>query len=205
MKKLLLTAVIACSGLSLFAQTNSTVSTSPVSFGIRAGVNLSKSTGDAPAGVSTKSLLGLNAGVFANFHLSESFGIQPELAWSTLGDKTEGNIPGLGNAKYKTVLNYLTLPVLAKYTFTGSGFSLYAGPQVGFLLSAKQKSGDVSGDVKDSFKSTDFAGVAGAEFEFPNTPFNISGRYQFGLTKVLEAGSDSKINAATFTLGYRFN
>lgn len=200
MKKLLLTAVIACSGLSLFAQTNSTVSTSPVSFGVKAGINLanfSVSEGE----LDSKSKLGLNAGVFATIHASESFGIQPELAWSTLGAKAK-------ESGGKQILNYLTLPVLAKYTFATSGFSLYAGPQIGFLLSAKSKLGDESISNKDQFKSTDFAGVAGLEFEFPNTPFNISGRYQFGLSNIAEGSTGDvklKNNAATFTIGYRFN
>lgn len=201
-KSFLLLAAIAFASVASFAQTTSTVTASPVSFGVKAGINLAnlsaKSTGSDFENL--KSKIGLNAGVFATFHVSESFGIQPELAWSTLGAKAkEGDT--------KLAFNYLTLPVLAKYTFTGSGFSLLAGPQIGYLLSAKAKGDGADQDIKDFLKSTDFAGVAGLEFQIPNTKFNIAGRYQFGLSNILDADGDGKLknNAATFTVGYRFN
>lgn len=191
-KSFLLLAAIAFAGITSFAQTTSTVTESPVSFGLRAGINLAKISGESQ---SSGTLIGLNAGAFATFHLSSSFGIQPELAWSTLGAKQDDD---------KLVSNYITLPVMAKYTFANSGFSLLAGPQIGVLLSAKLKLNGQSIDNKDAYKSTDFAGVAGAEFEIPNTKLNISGRYQFGLSSVAKNG-DVKNNAATFTVGYRFN
>ena len=206
-KSLLLIAAFACTSLSLFAQTTSTVTTSPVSFGLKAGANLATITGNNGAGDSKSSLVGLNGGVFATFHVSESFGVQPELTWSTLGVKYKGTMAG-NSYSVKQKLNYLTLPVLAKYTFAGSGFSLYAGPQIGYLLSAKVK-GESGTDLdnKDNFKNTDFAGVAGLEFEIPNTKLNISGRYQFGFTKIGDntGAGDNKNAAATFTIGYRLN
>lgn len=207
-KSFLLFAAMACTSLSLFAQTTNSTTSSPLSFGLKAGVNLATMTGDAGEDASKKMLLGLNAGVFATYHVSESFGIQPELTWSTLGVKLKEK-GGNGEATLK--MNYLTLPILAKYTFEGSGFSLYAGPQIGYLLSVKSKITDgtnvTEGSNKDGYKSTDFAGVAGLEFEIPNTKFNISGRYQLGLTKIAK-GSNSddkggKLNAATFTVGYK--
>lgn len=202
-KSLLLVAAFACTGVFSFAQTKSSAKSQPVSLGVKAGVNVATITGNNGAGDSKSSLPGLNAGVFATFHVSESFGIQPELTWSTLGVKYKGSL--LGNSySYKQVFNYLTLPVLAKYTIAGSGFSLYAGPQLGYLLSAKRKSGDVSLSNKDGFNSTDFSAVTGFEFEFPNTRFNVSGRYQFGLTKIGDNNAgDNKNAAATFTVGYR--
>ncbi|GGH64986.1 hypothetical protein HNQ91_002178 [Filimonas zeae] len=206
-KSLLLVAAFACTGLFSFAQTTSSKS-QPLSFGLKAGVNLATITGNNGAGDGKSSLVGLNGGAFATFHVSESFGIQPELTWSTLGVKYKGTFLG-SNFTSKQLLNYLTLPVLAKYTFAGSGFSLYAGPQIGYLLSAKLKTSneDGSGSIsnKDAFKSTDFGAVAGVEFEIPNTPLNVSGRYQFGLTKIGDntGAGDNKNAAATFTVGYR--
>ncbi|RXK81240.1 porin family protein [Filimonas effusa] len=201
-KSFLLLAVIAFISIHSSAQTVSTVKTTPISFGLKAGININTMVGSSNNPLSDRSsLVGLNAGVFANFHVSEQFGIQPELAWSTLGAKFEGTLVGM-HYKEKQLLNYLTLPVLAKYTLANSGFSLYAGPQIGFLLSAKSKRSDIAYSNKDNYKSTDFAGVAGVEFEFPHTPFNISGRYQFGITEVGEVGS-ARNNAATFTVGYR--
>lgn len=202
MKKVLFLAAAAlCTKLS-FAQTK----TAPVSFGLKAGLNIAKlkvTNSDESYG----SLLGLNAGAFATIHATSTFAVQPELTWSTLGAKEKAE--GITS---KIVLNYLTLPVLAKYTFATSGFSLYAGPQIGFLLSANSKvssdEGSIKTSIKDQIKSTDFAGVAGVEFEIPNTKLNISGRYQLGLSNIAkDSDGDSKVknNAAIFTIGYRFN
>lgn len=204
MKKVLfLAAAVACTTFS-FAQEKKMATSSAISFGVKAGVNLSNFSESVPSGEDKEdfsSKIGLNAGVFATFHLSNSFAIQPELTWSTMGVKEKED-----GSDAKMPLNYLTLPVLAKYTFAGSGFSLYAGPQVGFLLSAKVKGDGASVDIKDSFKSTDFGAVAGLEFEIPNTKLNISGRYQFGLANIAKDAPDGyklKNTAATFTVGYR--
>lgn len=203
-KSLLLIATLACTSLSLFAQTSTAVNKQPISFGLKAGVNLATITGNNAAGDAKSTLIGLNGGIFATFHVSESFGVQPELTWSTLGVKYKGSF--LGNSiTEKQKLNYLTLPVLAKYTFAGSGFSLYAGPQIAYLLSAQRKMNSNSSlSNKDQFKSTDFSAVAGLEFEIPNTKFNVSGRYQFSLTKNSDnSAGDNKNAAAIFTVGYR--
>lgn len=199
-------AAIALTSVASLAQTTSTETKTPVSFGIKAGINIAQQSGVTSFSIDSKSsLIGLNAGAFATLHLSDHFGIQPELAWSTLGIKAK-TIGSTGSPSHdaKQLLNYLTVPVLAKYAFTGSGFSLYAGPQIGFLLSAKYKQQGATLSNKENFKNTELAGVAGAEFEFPHTPFNISGRYQMAITKAEKSGASARNNAATFTVGYRF-
>jgi hypothetical protein len=199
MKKSFLFAI----ALSVFSFAYSQTSRSPIGFGVKAGVNFAKlktETGNIES--KTGSQTGINAGVFAEIPAGMNFTIQPELTYSSMGYEIENS---LGSAKGK--YTYLSLPVLLKYTFPGSGFGVYAGPQIGYLLSADREVNGTTTDVKDQLRSSDFSAVFGSEFTIPNTGFVISGRYQLGLKNIMKnppAGYSTKNNTATVTLGYRF-
>jgi len=60
-------------------------------------------------------------------------------------------------------MDYVNIPVLFKYNNPG-GFFAETGPQLGFLISAKAKSGSVSFDAKSNYKSTDFSWAIGAGY-----------------------------------------
>jgi hypothetical protein len=169
-----------------------------IQFGVRVGSNIANT--HAPDG----SFVGLNAGVFAAIPLSSSFAIQPELAYSKLGTWYSGFIPvGSGH----TSLNYLVVPVLAKYAVSQSGFSVYAGPQYGFLLSAKNKLGNQITDIKDQLKSGELSGIFGAEYFF-KIGIGISVCYQLGFSNITTNTTDAVVSAKnkalTFTLAYKF-
>jgi hypothetical protein len=190
--------------LSIFSFAYSQTSRSPIGFGVKAGVNFAKlktETGNIES--KTASQTGLNAGVFAEIPAGVNFTVQPELTYSSMGYEIENS---LGTAKGK--YTYLSLPVLLKYTFPGSGFGVYAGPQLGYLLSATRESNGTTIDEKDRLKSTDFSAVFGSEFTIPNSSFVISGRYQMGLKNIVKDNNpfvtSTKNNTATVTLGYRF-
>jgi len=175
-------------------------------FGVKAGVNLHTLTGDVE---DQSSKIGFQAGAFAEFKLSDKFAIQPELLYSTQGTKFEE-----GDDEIKYNLSYLNIPVMAKY-YVAEKFSLEAGPQIGFLLSAKGKYDfvedgvSVSGDedIKDSFESIDFGLNFGAGYDFTE---NLSAglRYNLGLSNIAktEDGNDSKVKNGVFSLsvGYKF-
>ena len=154
-----------------------------VKFGAKVGANLSTMSVSAPevqgAIISVpdnKSLFGFHVGGFAEIGISEKFTFQPELLFSMEGSKYESNSSGTDfgfdyseSSETTLKLNYLNLPLLAKYYATEDLFFV-AGPQLGFLMSAKQDSEysytingqtdseSVSGeDVKESFKSINFS------------------------------------------------
>jgi opacity protein-like surface antigen len=198
MKKIMLTAAAVLA----FAFSNA----QETKFGVKAGVNLHTLTGDVE---DQSSKIGFQAGAFAEFKLSDKFAIQPELLYSTQGTKFEE-----GDDEIKYNLSYLNIPVMAKY-YVAEKFSLEAGPQIGFLLSAKGKYDfvedgvSVSGDedIKDSFESIDFGLNFGAGYDFTE---NLSAglRYNLGLSNIAktEDGNDSKVKNGVFSLsvGYKF-
>src|SRR6476620_11456259 len=95
-------------------------------FGIKGGLNVSTVVGGDVD--NTKSLVGFHVGGLAEIHVVEKFFIQPELLYSTQGTKIDGPFGTDGDVK----LNYLNIPVLAKYYFIENKFSVEAGPQLGF-------------------------------------------------------------------------
>ncbi|HSD13018.1 MAG TPA: porin family protein [Flavobacterium sp.] len=169
---------------------------SKMRFGAKAGLNIANLTGDVE---NTSALIGAHVGGFMEYKLNEKFAIQPELLFSMQGAKSEyssADADGVFAVESTAKLNYLNLPIMAKY-YVAKGFSVEAGPQIGFLLSAKQKT-DVTGtdfftgetfsestdtDVKEWTNSIDFGFNLGAGYDFTD---NISAgvRYNFGLSNV---------------------
>jgi len=221
MKKILL-SVVAVMALG-------TAQAQEVQFGAKAGVNFANFGGDVE---DASSRTGFHAGVVAELKLSETFSIQPELLYSQQGSQTEdtfsesfGGVNYSTNTEAKQTLNYINLPILAKY-YVMEGLSLEVGPQVGFLISAESKydmtttsegggttvseteSGSV--DNKDAYKSIDFGVVAGVGYELPMGLF-FQARYQAGLSSVLEdseelddADFSTTNNVVSLSVGFKF-
>jgi long-subunit fatty acid transport protein len=163
-------------------------------FGAKVGLNLSNFTGD----VTDNSMkVGFQVGAFANIGVSEKFAVQPELVYSTAGAKFTGG---------SNDLSYLNIPVMAQYKVADK-FSLEAGPQIGFLMSAKAKadSGGGSVDIKDSLNSTDFGFNVGAGYDVAEN-MNIGVRYTIGLSNILKDSGNTKVGNSNIALafGYRF-
>ena len=129
--------------------------------------------------------------------MSDKFAIQPELLYSAQGGKIS-----TGGANYTTNLNYFNIPVMAKY-YVADAFSIEAGPQIGFLMSAKSD----GTDIKDMCNSTDFGFNLGAGYDL-NETMSLGLRYTMGLTDVNKevAGRtvDSKNSNIQLSFGYKF-
>jgi hypothetical protein len=167
MRKIILSAI----AVMAFGFTNA----QETRFGVKGGLNLSNITGGNVDG--TKSLVGFHVGGFAEIKIAEKFAIQPELLYSAQGSTFEAG-PFFGDFDVK--LNYLNIPVLAKYYIVPK-FSVEAGPQLGVLLSAKSE----GEDVKDGFKSVDFGFNLGAGFHFTED-LSINLRYTIGLSPIAD-------------------
>jgi hypothetical protein len=170
---------------------------SDIRFGVRLGFGVASPSENGP-------YFGLNTGVFAGIPVSSSFTIQPELVYAQLGIR---KILLGGNTNARTVLDYLTIPILAKYNFNKSGFSVLAGTQYGFLLSAKDKINNHITDIKSKVSSGDVAAIFGAEYFF-KIGVGIAVRYQFGFSNIPKPNYENIVNAKNkailFSVAYRF-
>ncbi len=189
MKKILILSFLAFSFSNLQAQT-------PPSFGLKVGANASNLV--VKDGTSMDYINGIHLGGLVHVHLSRQWAIQPELVFSSQGgSRTAGSLTN------KFVLNYVNVPVLFQYMFD-NGFRLQAGPQLGFLVSAKNKSKGLEADEKNDFKSTDVSFPIGLGYLF-DSGFGIDGRWVPGISQINKTGNATTNNVFQLGLFYQFN
>ena len=148
-------------------------------FGANVGVNFATITGDDTSDVKSKTSFHL--GAVAEISISDKFSVQPELLYSAQGAKEDG-----GDGELK--LDYINIPVMAKF-YVAEGFSLEAGPQVGFLMSAKSEGGGESVDMKDFTSGIDFGLNFGLGYKM-ESGLNFGARYNLGLSNFWDLPSD---------------
>lgn len=227
MKKIILTvAALAAFG---------TASAQDLKFGPKAGLNLANISNnyDGPgddADSDYKMKVGAHIGGFVEIKFNEKWALQPELLFSMQGATLEDSSSddGFGNSsdfENKLNLNYINVPVMVKFYPIPKLF-VEAGPQVGFLVSAKSKNEgtyteggttitvDETVDVKDNYKSIDFGVNIGAGYEFTEMIYaNL--RYNIGLSDISESDDDefgglagdwfkTKNNVLSLSVGFKF-
>jgi hypothetical protein len=163
-----------------------------IKYGIKGGLNIANIGGSDIE--DNKAKLGFHLGGFVDIPVQSSFSVQPELLFSAqgCGFDLEGD-----DAKWN--MNYLLVPVMAKYTFS-SGLSLETGPQLGFLLSAKEKYDGDTDNIKDAFKGTSFFWNFGLGYQLPAKNWGVNGRFNLGLSRLDEDG-DAQIFHRVFQFG----
>ena len=157
-----------------------------VNIGIKGGVNVYNVHNDNNTEYDPR--IGFNFGLLGHIHLNTNFAIQPEIVYSAQGAKQT-----VDNGTNNLNLDYINVPVLLQYMFD-NGLRLQAGPQVGFLVSAKSKTGNNSIDVKNDMNPIDFALSFGTSYVFPSTGFGIDARYNLGLNNINKNGTVNSTN-----------
>jgi len=159
MKKLFVMAVLLIAG-------SSSMNAQGIDFGVKAGANFAKLDGD---GIDGDNLTSFHVGALLEVNVFENFSVQPEVLYSSQGTKIEDE---------DIKLDYLSVPVLAKFYLISDKLSIEAGPQFSFL---------VNDDVPEVFetKSFDFAAIGGLGFNVTNNVF-VQARYVIGLTDTTE-------------------
>jgi opacity protein-like surface antigen len=161
-------------------------------FGVKAGANFADFSGSDAKDLSTDMKVGFHIGALVEFKLFENFSIQPEVMYSTKGAKLDN----IGEIEVDDVdLNYITVPVLAKFYLISNKLSIDVGPQFSFLLDE---------NIEEQFesKSFDFAALAGLSFHFNDNVF-AQLRYVAGLTDISE-NAEIRNQVFQLSLGYRF-
>lgn len=176
MKNLFLVAAVLFLGI---ASSNA----QDIKFGAKIGANFSKLDGGGEDG---SNLTSFHVGALVELNLLQNFSVQPELLYSSQGTK-------LNNEDIK--LDYVSLPVLAKFYLISDKLSLEAGPQFSFLINK---------DVPEQFraKTFDFAAAGGLGYNITSFIF-VQARYVVGLT---DASRDAAVTNKVFQLsaGLRF-
>jgi hypothetical protein len=174
-----------------------------INFGIKAGLNMSRLTGgNADATVSASN--GFHAGAFLEFKALGKIAIQPELLFSAQGAKFENDL-----SVSTTKMNYVIVPVMVKY-YPIAGLFVEAGPQAGFLVTAKEDieykiaSTNSSNDIKDKTKAFDMSANVGVGYDIHDKVI-VQVRYCIGLTNTSTVDTfNTKNGVFQMSLGYKF-
>ena len=177
--------------------------------GFEIGMNLSNVDGLSGASLSRGTLLGL----YGAWRFSEHFHLYTAiLPLSAKGAKGADPValndpildPIVATGKMTRELGYFDIPVIVQYAPRRTdGFRIGAGPQVGILLSAKDRyegltpqgtSVTVENDIEGSAQRFD-AGVAlDTEYRFAKVPLAIGVRYYYGLTDTMKGSGPAVYN-----------
>lgn len=161
------------------------------SFGIKAGVNFSNLYVEKVS--DEKVRVGFNVGIYANLPVgSKVFSIQPELAYTTRGNRTTYDNAVMGRGEVKYNLNYLELPLMAVFTL-GDYFNIHAGAYAAYLISSNITSdGDLGKYTHDldegQFNRFDYGPVVGLGFTTDLSGVGLGGgvRYNYGLRRIAD-------------------
>lgn len=204
--------------LSPFA--NTSAQSKSVTFGIRAGVNFSKSSttvDDISYGLNGKDAkTGIQLGMTADFQISESFYFQSGLSFTTKGVVFKDEDSGIGGIdpntrRYrdsKVNLLYLQLPIMGAYkakvssntklvVFAGPYFAYGVGGKIKFDSSFSSSGGylpdneDLNSFGERKLKRFDLGLGSGIGLEYKN--YCLSLGYEWGLSNINRDSYDSDI------------
>lgn len=165
---------------------------SPVSFGLKGGVNISNFSG---SDFEYDAKTGLLVGATLEFSVPAlPFGIESGVYYTQKGAKVEDS-----GVSGKVKLDYIEVPLTAKFQLGPPGPitpHFLIGPYIGFNVNAEAEfdDGDFFGgvDLDDQTKNSEFGGVAavGLDFSLGVTKLNAQARYSYGFTSVFEDDAD---------------
>ncbi len=167
-----------------------------LNFGAKAGANFANLGSDFE---DSKTRTSIHLGGVLEASISDVFSVQPELLYSSQGSNSDLDDDDV------LKLDYLTIPILAKY-YVADALSIEAGPQIGFLLSAKVEDDGDEIDIKDDTKSIDIGLALGLGYKL-DSGINFGARYYFG-SDINDIDEDpDKITNSVFQVfvGYFFN
>lgn len=224
--------------------------------GLKAGISIPNLTAGGaeknPLNTGYKSRLGPDFALSGEYHLSPLFSIEPMIEYSSQGGKKNGyqampvpaayvpvfpagQVPPYlyANFKSEAKLNYLMVPVLAKFTWKLSSplkFYIGAGPFAGFLLTAKQvtsgssmiyadaqmqqpltpgpQSLDSTMSIKNQLNTFNFgvSGNVGFSYSFNKSNVFIEGGGNYGFLNIQKGTANGKnqTGAGTVGIGYGY-
>lgn len=187
MKKIILVGFLAMATLycsSLKAQS--------VYIGPKVGLNLANYTGNVNSNL--RGLGALHVGGVAEIEIVDMFSIQPELLFSVKGAI-------LGDTKL--VNSYISMPVMGKF-YPIDILYIEAGPEIGFLILANEKTNANNLKNTDSYKTVDLGLGFGGGVNLRDIGLSLGLRYNAGLSNIFIDNSRIKNGVFQLSAAYTF-
>lgn len=179
MKKVFLFLAMAAGSFAMQAQ--------GIDFGIKAGANFANFTGD----INSDGITNFHAGAVLELNVVPTFSVQAEGLFSSQGATYKDTALDIAE---DLNLDYISVPVMAKFYVLPESLSIMAGPQFSFLVN----------EAEEAFesKSFDLAAAGGVELKIIAGLF-AQARYTIGLTDVYD-DIDAKNAVFQLSVGYMF-
>ena len=206
--KPVLVVVLAFISTSTFAQVR-------FDLGLKGGLNFANVSASSSIAKNYEGRTGYHLGAYAMIKITK-FAIQPEVIFSRQGQ----NFSTSSVSDLESSFDYFNVPIMIKFYLVG-GLNIQAGPQFGFLSSAKGDVVDAANnvtkgkDLTEFVKESDVSLGVGAGWDLP-FGLNITARYNIGLSDInkytnnaipLQTSSlgnaQAKNQVFQFSLGYR--
>ena len=214
MKKLILTSILAVL-LPSFCLSNLNAQEKKITFGVKAGLNLSNMHGDGESG---DAKLGFNVGATVDVALTPDWFFRTGLELTTKGLKENGEITLDGDQYFDADVTfnpmYLQVPIHIGYGLDVSEtarLSFFAGPYlaygVGGKVKIKEKSSgvEISNNIFQSGAMKEFdLGLGGGIGLDINSKIALTLGVDFGLANVSDAGGTIKNRNGYLSVGYKF-
>lgn len=159
---------------------------------------------------------GFMIGGFIDYKIGKNFSIQTELNYQKKGAKDKSTLYGVESVTRRE-FNYLTVPLLAKYTMNNSGLgdnwgiSFFGGPYGSYLTSssANNKSGNETTPIEIDSKAekSDAGAIIGAGLSYKlkkGGAVLAELRYQMGLKSIDKNDPDLRNKGMGIIIGYSF-
>ncbi|HYF69878.1 MAG TPA: porin family protein [Ohtaekwangia sp.] len=155
--------------------------------GIKAGLNMSNLIVDDVNDRNAR--FGFHAGVYGQLFSSQAFALQPEVNFSTKGNKADYNV-GVIQQETKLNLSYIDIPILAVFKL-GRAAEIHAGAYWAYLVGANiDTDGDLGDDFRrvdrENFDDWDYGLVGGLGFNLGEGA-QLGARYSYGLNEIAES------------------
>ena len=200
MKKLSLIAII-------FVLLSFTTQAQDIRFGIKGGVSSDASLLNNLDDLDNV-FWGYQAGILVDLNYFGPVSLQPEVLFSSRGDKYASN-----GFNVEENLKYIDVPVLIKLRPLPI-LNVYAGPQVSFLVKGEYEyalaGSSTKVDNRDAFNKFDYGFAAGAGLDLGG--FMIDLRYMMGFNEIAKDGmindivldNDAKNRSLQLSVGFLF-
>lgn len=191
MKKLLIAISVLMIAVTVNAQKNKYCK---IGLGFKAGTNIAKYVGPE---VTSNTVLKPYIGTSVNFKFSDNFLIKQEILFSS-----EGSQSGTDANKERFTTGYLALPLMFQLNISKSIF-LETGPQLNILIKADYHMGELTTDIKDTYKPATLGWDLGIGAKL-KSGFGLNARYAPAFGNIFK---DQPISAhsSVISIGFFYN
>jgi hypothetical protein len=145
-----------------------------VQFGLKGGLNVSTLN---TRYVTYQPRLGYHIGGLAHMHISDKWGLQPEVVYSNQGARR------FLDPEYQLIsLHYVNVPIILQY-FALNGLRFETGPQLGALIRGKATYRGEAQDLKNQYTPMDLSWAFGLGY-LTKSNWGVDVRYNMGLSNV---------------------